>query len=287
MIPTEQASRGHLSRRGATSMRRGRRSTTTGEGSLRARDRCGQVRALGKVAAASLALLLLPTLADAQLVRGEVIDETRGTPISAVDVSILDEHGAVLRTTTTGTDGRFLIGAREAGAYRLRAERLGYETVTTAALEFRADSVVEVVVRMSTEAIALDPLEVVGRGESEINRATFEGLYQRRARAPSVGSTRIWVRSDPEMADGLTVREFVGRNVPTLSRRCVTVLVRGVTVNRYFRAHWVDTPVSELEGLEVYRRGVEAPPAIREVGAASVRCAAIVIWPRQWGDEPW
>ena len=46
-------------------------------------------------------------------------------------------------------------------------------------------------------------------GESEINRATFEGLYQRRARAPSVGINRVWTKDDAKLDQSMTVQEFL------------------------------------------------------------------------------
>ena len=255
----------------------------------RTRPRLPTVPALNSIIVLGLVLatssLMLPRAATAQVVRGIVVDAHGDTPIMIVNVSILDDGGEVIRTTTSDRNGDFMIGTEQPGEYRLRAERLGYESVTTEPLEFRQDSIIEVVVRMAAQAIALDPLEVIGRGESEVNRATFEGLYQRRARSPAFGTTRIWVRTDPEMDDGLTVRNFLRFNHSTL--RCASFLVRGVRAPPGSLGRWLDTPVDELEGLEVYRRAHEAPPALRPIGAASGRCGTVVIWPRQWGDEPW
>ena len=250
--------------------------------------------------------ILLAVPAESQLVRGQVIDEASGEPISIVDVSILDRDGNVLRTTTSDAEGSFMIGTRASGEYRLRAQRLGFETVTTEALELHRDSIVEVVIRMSAEAIALDPLEVVGRGESELNRATFEGLYQRRARAPSVGLNRIWVRSDPEMDQVLTVERFLEFHAPRLGRRGSTpgddergsrpehgcdpmVLVRGIEIPHYMShvlEEFMERRVYELEGIEVYSRVTDAPPPLRPTDFWP-DCGLVVIWPRQVGDEPW
>jgi len=245
---------------------------------------------LSEVLLLSLALPLTTTSADAQLVRGTVIDDATDQPITVVDISLLGAADAVLRTTTSDGDGRFILGTSDEGEYRLRAERLGYETVTTEPLELQRDSVLEVVIRLSSDAIALAPLEVVGRGESEINRATFAGLYQRRAWAPSVGGNRVWVRTDPEMDDVLTVREFVRQNVPNL--RCGPILLyRGTTVDPEFSRPLLQElwsrPVHELEGVEVYRRFTSAPPDLRPVGPYPATCSAVVIWPKRMGDEPW
>ena len=247
------------------------------------------------------ALLAVP--AESQVVRGQVVDDQSGAAVSVVDVSILDANGNVLRTTTSDAEGAFMIGTRAPGEYQLQAQRLGFETVTTEALELHRDSIVDVVIRMSSEAIALDPLEVIGRGESEINRATFEGLYQRRARAPSVGLNRVWVRSDPEMDQGMTVERFLhlyasrlGRSgsTPDDNERGIrpehgcnpTVLVRGIELSPRVVEHFLDSHLLELEGIEVYARITDAPLELRPTDHWR-DCGIVVIWPRQRGNEPW
>ena len=271
---------------------------TIHESALVARTRARLPPALRGCGTMMLGLLLatfsvmLPRTAAAQVVRGTVVDAHADTPIMIVNVSILDDGGEVLRTTTSDRNGNFMIGTEQSGAYRLRAERLGYESVTTEPLEFRRDSIVEVVVRMATEAIALDPLEVIGRGESEINRATFEGLYQRRARSPSVGFDRVFVRDDPELDDSMTVREFIRLHAGGPARRsgrlrgCFpNILLRGTELRSQAMVDVVwELRLYELEGIELYRRVENAPPSIRP---SSTRCGFAVIWPRQRGDEPW
>ena len=245
------------------------------------------------------ALLAVP--AESQVVRGQVVDDQSGAAISVVDVSILDADGNVLRTTTSDAEGAFMIGTRAPGEYQLQAQRLGFETVTTEALELHRDSIVEVVIRMSSEAIALDPLEVIGRGESDLNRATFEGLYQRRARAPSVGINRVWTKDDAKLDQSMTVQQFlelyaggIGRTGPapargeraTLRHGCRPVyMVRATQPPLYQIRDLLELRVYELEGIEVYRRKTDAPQDLRPPGR--VDCGLVIIWPRQRGDEPW
>ena|GEM_PF-5345419 len=59
------------------------------------------------------------------------MENQSGAAISVVDVSILDANGNVLRTTTSNTEGAFMIGTRAPGEYHFQAQRLGFETVIT------------------------------------------------------------------------------------------------------------------------------------------------------------
>jgi len=245
----------------------------------------------------SILLTLAPTLAESQLVRGTVVDDGTDHPVGVVDISLLGPADAVLRTTTSDRDGQFIIGVSNEGEYRLRAERLGYETVTTAPLDLQRDSILEVVIRLSSDAILLDPLEVVGRGTSEINRATFEGLYQRRARSASVGFDRVFVRGDPELDDAMTVGEFLRLHAGSpgrLRRPGSGSRGRGCWAGILFRGSPVPGPqysvilelrLYELEGIEIYRRPENAPPDLRPIG--NTPCGFAVVWPQRMGDEPW
>jgi len=266
--------------------------------SLRETDWAATVRCTLAV----LLLLSTPIGVAGQVVRGLVLDDASEQRLPTVDVSLLSEEGEVLRTTTSDPEGRFMLGTEDPGIYRLEAQRLGYESVTTPLLEMPADTVLDLVIRMAADAIPLDPLEVVGRGVSEVNRATFEGLYQRRARAGNLDM--IFVQGDEELDQAMSVRRFIqlhGRGLgapgpvaqpgeaPTRQHGCVPpLLIRGTLVPPWRRAAIYDMRLDELEGIEMYRRASEMPLDLRPHGAAGGgRCGAVVIWPRRMGDEPW
>jgi len=64
--------------------------------------------------------------AAAQVVRGDVRDAVTHTPIFGAIVVVLDTSGARVAGAISDDSGRFSIRLSDAGAYRLRAERIGY-----------------------------------------------------------------------------------------------------------------------------------------------------------------
>lgn len=101
--------------------------------------------------------------AQAQQVRGTVLDSVANMPVSAVRVEL--EGAGVRRATVTGWQGRFAFAGVPAGAYRLRLTRVGYaprviEAVST--VQGR-DSLV---IRLLALGTPLDPV-IVSASRSE------------------------------------------------------------------------------------------------------------------------
>ena len=81
----------------------------------------------GKTLAICISLVLTWTLSlSAQIVRGQVVDSTLGTPRPAVAVVLVDQTGDEVARTITDEEGLFLLRAPGAGQYRLRAHGEGY-----------------------------------------------------------------------------------------------------------------------------------------------------------------
>ena len=70
--------------------------------------------------------LLLPRIAIAQTVDGELVERGGGRPIASAVVVLLDSAGARQAAMLTGADGRFRLRAPGAGRFQLRAERVGF-----------------------------------------------------------------------------------------------------------------------------------------------------------------
>jgi hypothetical protein len=85
------------------------------------------------VAAAALALALVPRPADAQVVRGELVERGTGRPIPGA-MMVLLEGGARVRAAMTAQDGRFTLAAPGPGTYTLRADRVGFPSTVSAPL---------------------------------------------------------------------------------------------------------------------------------------------------------
>ncbi|MDX1647289.1 MAG: carboxypeptidase-like regulatory domain-containing protein [Longimicrobiales bacterium] len=94
----------------------------------------------------------------AQTFRGRVLENLSEAPVATALVSLLSEAGDALDVSIADSAGAYRVEAPEPGTYRLRAERIGFETVETPLLEAgTADAVypLDLIVRA-------DPLHLPG-----------------------------------------------------------------------------------------------------------------------------
>lgn len=87
-------------------------------------------------------VLLLPHLTtphlSAQVVRGQLVDENTGTPISGGFVVLIDQSENEVGRTPTDDNGRFSIRAPGPGEYRLRSAVIGIRSVTSTPFQLSA-----------------------------------------------------------------------------------------------------------------------------------------------------
>ncbi|MGH7476920.1 MAG: carboxypeptidase regulatory-like domain-containing protein [Longimicrobiales bacterium] len=201
----------------------------------------------GARAYVTVALLATTTPATAQSLVGRALDAQTEAPIAGVAIALLDTLGTELSTTVSDSAGEFLLTARDAGVYTLRAERLGYETVHTRPLEIGSGERVSVVLRLGVRAVELSPLTVTARRAETLRERDLREYYERIERHRRLNIGRIYTRSDLERLSGWTLRDAITRlALPT--RRC--------------------TPVVFLDGREV-------PPAVLDPGRSIVNVEAI------------
>jgi hypothetical protein len=74
---------------------------------------------------------LLASPAGAQSVSGRVTEDGSAAPVEGAFVLLVDEEGARQAGALTGPDGTFHIGAPAPGRYRIRVERMAYQTFET------------------------------------------------------------------------------------------------------------------------------------------------------------
>lgn len=101
-------------------------------------ERSGHTWALrcGWLLIAALAAAWPHCRAQAQVVRGVVLDATTTAPIVGAMVVVVDSTtGQVAGRCLTGPKGLFVTQVRHPGRYRARVDRIGYESVTTAAFD--------------------------------------------------------------------------------------------------------------------------------------------------------
>ena len=221
--------------------------------------------------------------AQAQSVRGRVLDADTRQPIAGVQVSLRNARSVVVAEGLTSSDGLFHLAARDAGTHRLEGTHIAYGPVRTEPIEIRRDEQVSVDLNMSMRAIVLEPVTVTGRRRDPRHDATYEGLYARHATLPPIGSRRVVLASDPEMMGATYVRQtldwFEARRAP-----CTIVFFRGRVVHSPVAANaWLyETPVDHLEGVEYYRRWSDAPFALRDTPFYihdPWPCSVVAVWP--------
>lgn len=118
----------------------------------------------------ALALLLLLSAGGlgaslwAQTVRGTVTDPETGEPLWGAVVVLLEGAEGEARAAGAIADqgGRYLIRAPAPGTYRLRAERIGFRSVTTPPFALGAEESLHRDLRAPVHAVALEEIRVVG-----------------------------------------------------------------------------------------------------------------------------
>jgi len=128
------------------------------------------------------AALLLATPLPAQRLRGKVIDAVTGAAVPAAAVRALVEGRDVGRARTAA-DGTFNFQLRVPGTVRIEAQRTGYGTTVTGDLPVGLRETVDVEVKISAEAITIEPLRVTARVAPPRRRSLERnGFYDRERR---------------------------------------------------------------------------------------------------------
>jgi hypothetical protein len=218
------------------------------------------------------ACLLAPTHLVAQSVTGRVVDAESGAGVPSAQVALLVE-GEVHESVLTDGEGRFTLRAPGSGDFLLRTRALGYAERPPDSVRVDPREVVEVLVELGRQVIALEPITVTGRREDPRHAATFEGFLARRAEARPVGPDRVVLRTDPEMAAAISVNDvmrwFSGR------RRCIVTFLDGQRTSWPVR----DMSVSFFEGVEFYRDSQTAPfPYRGEFCNNSSSYSVLAVW---------
>lgn len=252
---------------------------------------------------AAAALLLSAPHAPAQtLVRGILLDAASDGLVPDGTVVISANRGRWQRAVRADSTGSFEIADVSPGPYRIRASRVGYRDAV-GDLVLTADSVVDVEIRMSVEAVVLDPVTVRSRSTRDVS-PVLRGFYARM----EAGAGRFITREEIEARHPVRITDML-RNMPNLRAspprmgasgqgftqpsngdRCTVVFfvdgmqvnqpnmpgVRGTMRNDVAIDDYVQP--EEVEGIEVYRGESDTPA---EFTTRWVQCGTIVIWTRR------
>jgi hypothetical protein len=256
---------------------------------------------------ASLTLFAVLLLAAAPLhaqiyLDGAVLEAETGAPVVGAIIEVVDRAQRVVARAVTDPEGLFTTSLQRDGAYRLRANRLGFQAAITPLLHTDGYDHLVVEIRLDPEAVLLAPLEILGRSARAIS-PVLEG-FTARAR---VGLGYFITRDDIENRRPGRVTDLLA-SVPGVSlessgtgtRRTVTmsrsriggmrncpvqVFIDGRLLNRSVSSGRdiglsIDDVVSpgSVEGIEVYR-GISGIPA--EFLNTDARCGVVAIWTRR------
>ena len=122
------------------------------------------------LARVALLLLLVPGALAAQTVRGRLV-EGESRPVIGALVVLVDEEGRQVGGALTDRGGAFLIAAPAPGSYRLRAQRVGYESTLTRPFDLLHGQTVEREIVATTVPTRLDGLSVTARNPCDVRPA--------------------------------------------------------------------------------------------------------------------
>jgi hypothetical protein len=112
--------------------------------------------------AALVALIAIPP-AQAQAVRGTLVDRANGFPIGGAFVVLLDSAGHEVERALTGTAGNFLLKAPTAGTYRLQSKRIGFRVSESPELALADSQTISYRLEVQAVPARLPPVVVEGR----------------------------------------------------------------------------------------------------------------------------
>jgi carboxypeptidase family protein/TonB-dependent receptor-like protein len=236
--------------------------------------------------AAAAALVCAASLpAAAQTVHGRVLERGTDHPVAAARVE-LRAGNAVRGQARTDTAGAFDFDVPGAGTYRVSAERVGYAPMMSAEVRIDWLDSLDVVFRMSAEAVALEPVQVsVGARHPP---AWLAGFYERlRGNGPGRFITRDRIAAGNPAFTSDILRRVAGLSVrPTRRGYAVRmrggceplVYVDGVQVTMYGPTMTIDDLVQpgDLEGVEIYDASTLPPEFVRDNRGSM--CGAIMFW---------
>lgn len=126
------------------------------------------------------AALVLPAAtqsADAQQLRGRLLDLDTEHPVAAGLLTLLAADSSVVTTAVSNAEGEWQLDVPQAGVYYVAAERLGYESWAAGPVELGAEDIVSSVFHLRPLPVALDPIEV--RAAAVRRHLEYNGFFDR------------------------------------------------------------------------------------------------------------
>ena len=230
----------------------------------RRRRRTFAARTLAAIPFAALVAIALLTAsappAEAQLLRGRVLDGSTGFPLPLSSVWLLDADRDQIELAMADSLGRYFLTVPDSGRYFLVAERFGFFETETPLLEIAASRDYDLDLELRPEPIRMEGLEVTVRNE-QVNRwiRAELGLMEDPA-----GLFGYRVLQGERLMEAKTRAKFD----PTHTMRWLYIPVqhgRCVSINVYLRAEsvsWLRGPRTSAFGGEL-----SGTTSLSEIGA--------------------
>lgn len=236
--------------------------------------------------AALLAASAAPSAA--QSVHGKVLERGTDRPVPSAIVELRD-GGTVKAQARTFDDGTFILPVPGAGTYRVAAARMGYESLLSGDLVIARLDSLDLVFRMTSYAVQLDPMRVSTAPRAP--SARLAGFYERSGRRRQ---GRFLTRDVIEQARASRTSDLL-RRIPGLAFRATRrggmairgrggcepqVYIDGMDVSMFGNVTSVDDLVrpEDLEGVEVY--GSSSIPVEFIRNHPGNECGAVMLWTR-------
>jgi hypothetical protein len=193
-----------------------------------------------RVLAASLTALVAVASAEAQTIRGVVVDDSTKLPVEGASVMLLDASSSeIARSTRSDSAGNFTLHAARPGSYRLRAVRIGYQPLTSETVKLGIGQLTVMRLRMTTLAQRLIPVRITERRSltaAELMSSTgFDlreskglGMFLSGSRLAALGhyglqeiiasllQPTLYVRADPVLGEVIRMRQGTSECAPEI-----------------------------------------------------------------------
>ncbi|HTI06607.1 MAG TPA: carboxypeptidase-like regulatory domain-containing protein [Gemmatimonadales bacterium] len=134
-------------------------------------------------AAAAAIAVARPHDADAQAVRGRLIDSVSRMPLPATLVTLIDEHGTERAQTVSDASGQYLLTAPVAGSYHVRAKRIGFRPLVSPPLQVSGAEPRTYNAAIDPIPIALDEVVVAGDRQCDVEAGASTAALWEEVRA--------------------------------------------------------------------------------------------------------
>lgn len=152
----------------------------------------------GSALAALLLLLVQATRGAAQSVRGVLVERGTDTPIGGAFVILEDSTGTAVSTTLATGSGTWLLNAPGAGTYRLRTDRIGYESTFSEPFDLLEGQSLSYRLEAGVSPVGLAGLAVEGSpGPCEALREESLAVHRAWEEARKALAAIVWTGQQP------------------------------------------------------------------------------------------